>query len=218
MKCPMIYKIYCKNPEIKDCYIGSTCNFKNRVSNHKSAYNTENNKLYECIRNNGGWDNWEFTIINEYRISMTTNELLKKEKKYIEKFIPALNQNIPTGKSGIDTKIILLKKLLSDMNIKLKNINYVDKIDKIKKSKKMFNMSELYIKAFRLSKNKYGDILTHMEAYKLAMVMIKNLMPRYVSTHRNRVNGESIRYKLFNFESAIKDADTLLIIEKIKYH
>jgi energy-coupling factor transporter ATP-binding protein EcfA2 len=97
------------------------------------------------------------------------------------------------------TKIILLKNLLSEMNIKFNNVNYEDKIDKIKKSKKTFNMSESYIKAFKLSRNKYGDRLSHLRAYELVMVMIKNIMPSYVSIRR--LNSKT-KIKQFHYNIA----------------
>ena len=36
-----IYKIYCKDENINDCYIGSTKNLKNRIRNHAKSL-TEN--------------------------------------------------------------------------------------------------------------------------------------------------------------------------------
>ena len=34
-----IYKIQCKDPSVKDIYIGSTCRFNKRKIEHKSRYN-----------------------------------------------------------------------------------------------------------------------------------------------------------------------------------
>ena len=52
------------------CYIGSTQNFTKRKSKHKSMSNLintiSNRKLYNTIRENGGWDNFEMTPIEEY--------------------------------------------------------------------------------------------------------------------------------------------------------
>ena len=59
-----IYRIFCKDENIKDCYVGSTRSFSRRKSQHftinryptRPAYNY---KIYKCIRENGGEDNWE---------------------------------------------------------------------------------------------------------------------------------------------------------------
>ena len=57
------YKIVCKDLNIKDCYVGSTLNFVKRMS----AFPTDkhhNTPVYEFIRNNGSWENWEMILIN----------------------------------------------------------------------------------------------------------------------------------------------------------
>jgi len=65
-----IYKIYCKDENIKDCYIGSTNDIKIRIKNHEySCYNENDEKYnqykYIFIRENGGWCNWSYSIICE---------------------------------------------------------------------------------------------------------------------------------------------------------
>ena len=67
----VIYKIFCKDTNISEIYIGSTTNFKIRKSKHKSVCNNENDKnynlkVYEYIRANGGFENFEIVIIEEY--------------------------------------------------------------------------------------------------------------------------------------------------------
>ena len=65
----IIYKIYCKNPDIKDLYVGHTTNFVQRKHSHKQNCVNSNSvcydmKVYKTIRNNGGWDNWNMEIVN----------------------------------------------------------------------------------------------------------------------------------------------------------
>ena len=59
----IIYKIFLGD----DMYIGSTCNYRVRIANHKQ--NCEkyqlNSKLYQTIRENGGWSNWKHEILHE---------------------------------------------------------------------------------------------------------------------------------------------------------
>jgi len=67
----IIYKIYCKDKTIKECYVGHTTNFKQRKIEHKYACCNENSKSYNSkvyffIRNNGGFDNWDFIEIEKF--------------------------------------------------------------------------------------------------------------------------------------------------------
>lgn len=61
------YKIYCiEEPSI--FYIGSTNNFSRRKSHHKKNVNNKRGKLYwtklySVIREKGGWDKFEMTIL-----------------------------------------------------------------------------------------------------------------------------------------------------------
>ena len=95
-----IYKLCCKNPEIKDFYIGSTTNFKNRKNQHKSETKANRkkgqNNLYKCIRENGGFQNWDMILIENINVNSKL-ELHKKEREYIEKLKPTLNHYPPTA-------------------------------------------------------------------------------------------------------------------------
>ena len=77
-----IYKIYCKNPDIIDCYVGATKDFSQRINQHKLAIKKNSElKLYNFIRKHGGIDNWNFIILEdniEYNIlyDMKDNYLL----------------------------------------------------------------------------------------------------------------------------------------------
>ena len=48
------------------CYIGSTKDFKQRKTHHKINCNKLNYKLYNFIRENGGWDCCEIKPIEEF--------------------------------------------------------------------------------------------------------------------------------------------------------
>ena len=60
----IIYKITCNNPNVNDLYVGHTTNFVQRKHAHKQSCINDNCKLYNVIRNNGGWNNWNMEIIN----------------------------------------------------------------------------------------------------------------------------------------------------------
>ena len=61
-----VYQIFCKNPNVKDFYIGRTIDFTARKRNHKNSSNLSNSKLYRTIREHGGWDNWVMCVLEEY--------------------------------------------------------------------------------------------------------------------------------------------------------
>ena len=90
----IIYRIVCKDVNITDCYVGSTTDFIRRKNQHKN--NTKNyiSKselfVYEVIRKNGGWENWNCVILEE---CVCKNEYLAKERMnfYILKNKPKLN-------------------------------------------------------------------------------------------------------------------------------
>lgn len=91
----IVYKIYCKNPEIKPVYIGHTVNFVNRMTSHKTCCNSNSNKkLYQFMRNNGGWDNWEMDEIAKYNCKNKC-EALAYEQYHYEQFADTLNVKRP---------------------------------------------------------------------------------------------------------------------------
>jgi hypothetical protein len=95
----IIYKFCCKDTNIKDVYIGHTTNFTQRKSAHKSGCYNEagvqyNKLLYECIRDNGGWDNWSMIQIEQVECK-NKREADAIEHKWIEGLAPSLNINKP---------------------------------------------------------------------------------------------------------------------------
>ena len=95
-----IYKIVCKDPTIKDCYVGSTTDLIRRRGQHKTVCNNANRNsfnflVYQFIRENGGWDNWEVLHVEDYPCS-NKNELEKREREVLEELAATLNRVIPT--------------------------------------------------------------------------------------------------------------------------
>ena len=91
----IFYEIKCNDSNITDFYIGSTNNYNRRKFQHrKSCYNRRHKKywtkVYLFIRENGGFDNWIFTIIEEPFIE-TIQEGRLIEYEYISKLKPKLN-------------------------------------------------------------------------------------------------------------------------------
>ena len=82
----IIYSISCKDKTISDVYVGHTTNLIKRKCQHKVSYNNLNNKLkiYETIRKNGGWDNWEMKEIAIYNCKNKDEARIKEQKHYEE--------------------------------------------------------------------------------------------------------------------------------------
>ena len=67
----VMYKIYPKNTNLNYCYIGHTNDFSHRKRHHRlPCINTNNSKahikLYQVIRENGGWDEWEMIELEKF--------------------------------------------------------------------------------------------------------------------------------------------------------
>ena len=145
----IIYKIVCKNPEIKDCYVGSTTNYDKRKNCHKSNCNNTNRKgynsnVYQFIRNNGNWENWDMVEIEKYNCNDKL-ELYKQERFWLEELNASLNSQIPNrsqkqyredNKDKIKEKV---KEYYEDNKEKIKEKDKQyreDNKDKIKENKK----------------------------------------------------------------------------------
>ena len=94
-----VYKIVCKDINIKNLYVGSTTNFQKRYTHHKSCCNDENGKeynkyLYQFIRTNNGFDNFEMILIEEVNVNNAL-ELRQKEREYFELLRADLNKQYP---------------------------------------------------------------------------------------------------------------------------
>ena len=90
-----IYKLCCKDPTITEIYIGSTLEQYTRKHAHKNACNNPNSKnysfyVYQYIRQNGGFENWNLVILEEYAAE-NKNDLFWKEREWIERLQPSLN-------------------------------------------------------------------------------------------------------------------------------
>ena len=93
------YKIVCKDLDIKDCYVGHTTDFTTRKRQHKNSCNNEASKqyhynVYDFIRNNGGWTNWEMILIETLKCENNL-EARKKEREFLEQIGATLNKESP---------------------------------------------------------------------------------------------------------------------------
>ena len=92
----VIYNIYCKDKNVLEFYIGSTHDEIQREQGHKDNCNNEkrerhyNLKVYKFIRDNGGWDNWIFKVIQEFPCENKI-QLVIQEQYHYDLLKPALN-------------------------------------------------------------------------------------------------------------------------------
>ena len=122
----VVYKLFCK--DLDGFYIGSSMNFHNRQQKHKYSWNDEkskeyNKKLYKYIRDNGGFDEWNFEILEmgEYEDKYCMKD---RERYFIETLIPTLNCAIPNRtneewREDNKDKVYNYKKKYADNNKKL---------------------------------------------------------------------------------------------------
>ena len=116
-KVACIYRISHKLDYDNDnVYIGSTVDLHKRKICHKSSCINEKSKdfhykLYQYIRENGGFDNFQFTIL---RVCNNTDkkELFKLEQSFIDVYEPTLNIN-----NALQTKKEWRKKIKKQENI-----------------------------------------------------------------------------------------------------
>ena len=122
----IIYKITCKDPEIKDVYVGHTTNFVQRKHAHKQCCNNPKSSdcmLYNTIREKGGWSNWKMEIINFFNC-YDHYEARKKEQEYFELLNANLNSIEPMPKPKV--KPLIIKPVnMEDKKLKKRDPRFV---------------------------------------------------------------------------------------------
>lgn len=108
----IFYKIYCKDENVTDLYVGHTTNFVQRKYAHKRACTREKDsnykqKVYQAIRNNGGWENWKMVIIGFHECECHY-DARKIEQQYFEDLNATLNSihPLPKPKPKVESKKI----------------------------------------------------------------------------------------------------------------
>jgi hypothetical protein len=90
----IIYQIKCLD-DVDFVYVGHTTNFKSRKSDHKKVansldYKESHYKIYQTIRDNGGWENWEMIPLEEFACNSSTEARIK-EQEWIDKLQTNMN-------------------------------------------------------------------------------------------------------------------------------
>ena len=137
----IFYKIFCKDINIKELYVGLTTNFVQRKHGHKQSCKNEkapnhNCKLYNAIRNAGGWENWQMEII-AFHNCKDSYEAHKKEQEYFESLNATLNSVEPLSNPHTNSITNPYSNLLINKNKKEKLKNNI--INKVRKKEKLKN-------------------------------------------------------------------------------
>ena len=119
----VFYKIYCKDINFHDVYIGHTTNFVQRKHSHKRAcnksnHNSHNLKVYKIIRQHGGWDNWNMEIIG-FKNCKDHSEACTVEQKYFDSYEASLNS------------ILAKKKIVERLPVAKEKLNLYCEVCKI---------------------------------------------------------------------------------------
>jgi hypothetical protein len=90
-----IYKWVCNDSSILCEYVGHTTNWDKRKASHKERCNQIDGKkyhlkLYETMRENGGFDNWKMILIEDYPCT-GKREAEKREQYYIDLLVEKIN-------------------------------------------------------------------------------------------------------------------------------
>ena len=93
-----IYKLCCLDPNITECYVGCSTDFKTRVQSHKRRCCNENDskhhyKVYQFIRGHGGWDNWRLVVLHDFPCA-NKRELEKEETRVMIELKAELNARV----------------------------------------------------------------------------------------------------------------------------
>ena len=134
----IIYKIVCRDVNVKDLYVGSTTDFTVRKNAHKYACINPDSKchhmyVYQFIRKSGGWDNWQMIEIVKMPNCKDAQEKFKRERHFIEEMKATLNKNIPTR-----TQTEYYEANKDEIKARHKQYNEANK-DKIKLYKNKYN-------------------------------------------------------------------------------
>jgi hypothetical protein len=122
----IIYKIFCNDTNISDIYIGHTTNFIKRKYQHKILSNGNKKlKIYDVIRKNGGWENWNMVEIAKYNCQDSTEAKIREQEHY-DLLKPTLNSVNPISSNeycvlSIDNGITHIEDNLHTESIKHKS-------------------------------------------------------------------------------------------------
>jgi hypothetical protein len=200
----LIYKIAHKySPYV---YIGSTTNFNRRKQEHKSICLNEksknyNLKVYQTIRELGGWDNFEMVLVAKCPCD-DKKELHAKEFEYQQLFDVNMNVN-DAVKDNEKRKIYMRKYMLKYYENKKEEIlqnkkkYYENKKEEISEKGKNYrekNNEDIKIRKKKYYENNKEEILEKQKEKiecECGCVVVKNKINRHrkTQTHLNLMSS-----------------------------
>jgi len=156
-------------------YVGHTTNFTKRKCCHKQRCNSEtsakhNLKLYQLIRENGGWDMFRMIEVEKYPC-LDRREADKRETE-------------------------VMKELKSNMNVRN---SYTSKEEKIKK-KKEYNENHIEDRKLRYERNKDQVKLNRKEYYEINKEITLQKRKEYCELNKEKVKKTYKKYYEANKE------------------
>ena len=227
------YRFVCEDPNIVNTYVGSTSNFAKRKQQHKQSClhdtsKAHNFKIYQTIRESGGWDAWKMVEI-ESRLVKNKRDAEKIEQEWIEKFNADMNSHKAFGGNN------------SQEYFKNYAIENCDKIRERKKHYRTAHLNEIkqseleyrkrnsdYIKDYK-KKNYYKNHEENLERqaqYRLLnQEKINKQIKKYYDENPEKLREKSKNYaskhsehiKEYKKEYAIKNAEKLKEYKKQYY-
>lgn len=90
----VIYRLKCRDENVKECYVGHTTNYRGRINAHRQSSRNKNYKVYQFIRDTGGWENWTSEILERGSYE-DGNEARQRERHWYETLGATLNTTYP---------------------------------------------------------------------------------------------------------------------------
>jgi hypothetical protein len=143
----IMYKLVPKNLKLHLVYVGHTTNFISRKSEHKGRCNRPtdrcyNLKVYQIIRDNGGWNEWQMIEIEKYPCN-DGNEARTRERYWYEFYNANLNTVLPISTQqeySEKNRVVINAKQLKYYH---KNKNVINKKRKEKRDQKKLSLDML---------------------------------------------------------------------------
>jgi hypothetical protein len=169
----VIYVIKCLDDNITEEYIGSTTDFIKRKNNHKTSCNNEkskdyNQKIYQFIRINGGWNNWIMIELEKYPCNDKREAEKREEEIRVER------------KASLNSKKAFVGETIEEYRKKYKEENK-DKIIEYHKE---------YYEA-----NKDKIIEYHKEWYEANKEKAKEQYKIYREANKNKIKEKHKEYR-----------------------
>jgi len=167
-------------------YIGHTTNFEKRKYSHKSccnntSKNTYNFKLYQMIRENGGWDNFRMIEVEKYPCD-DKREAEKRECEVMKEL-----------KASMNTKMSYLTDEDRMKNQKEYTLKHTE--EKKEKDKKYYEMNKDLKKQYREKNNE------HIKAYRdLNKIKQQAYNEEYRVKNKNVIKQKEKEYRENNKE------------------